>query len=279
MTTKRQYIWLNSILLCALALTSGIAHADPKYGFSDSIRPCALWDTFFPISFQVPSDVSIKNYSKPVFNIMYIAAGNFQHMNDFADLYKVGNSSDRVWPTNPYVISGDDSAICQDSGACVTKGYGAVGKGISAYKNLAAEFPNDNIVVLSDSPYYNGDAAWYYLPTRYVKLLRIELFTPYTGPVQYFSADYNEHVEPLYFEYRETGNKDELQLVASGGTVSSANFSGVKLPNKIRLTALSGVQIWLGTTSAADPWDRLIPYARTVDFTNSQMAIVPANCK
>lgn len=279
MTTKRQNIWLNSILLCTLALTSGIANADQKYGFSDSLRPCTLWDTFFPISFQIPSDTITQNFVKPAFNIMYIAAGNYQHMNDFADLYKIGNSSVRVWPTDPYVLSGNDAAICQDSGSCVTKGYGAVDKGISAYKNLAAEFPNDNIVILSDVANRNGNITWFYLPTRYVKLLRIEFFTPYTRPVGSFSDKYNEHVEPLYFEYRATGNKDELQLFASGGTVSSANFSGVKLPNKIRLTALSGVQIWLDTISDANPWARLIPYAHTVDFTESQMAIVPANCK
>ncbi|MBJ8366378.1 MULTISPECIES: hypothetical protein [Citrobacter] len=274
MNIKPQSICQRALLLGALFLASVTAQGAQKYGLSDSLQYCELWDTFFPLSFQVPSSNWVSNYSKPELNIIYISAGKRKHVDDYIDLYTINNQS--VWPSR--LISGRDSAFCQNDGGCVAKGKGSVGKGISAYKDLVAEFPDDDVKIFSGSPYYDGTLSWISLPVRYLKLLRVEFFTPYSGPVGVFTDSYNPYVEPLYFEYRATGNKDEMQLTAVGGTAAGANFNGVNLPDKIRLTSLAALQVWL-SSSTGDPWKTLLPYAHTVDMTTSQKALIPDNCK
>lgn len=274
MNIKPQSICQRALLLSALFLASVTAQGAQKYGLSDSLQYCELRDTFFPLSFQVPSADWVSTYARPKFNVIYISAGKRKHVDDYTDLYNIKNQF--VWPS--HLMSGLDTAFCQNSGNCVTKGKGSVGQGISAYKDLVAEFPDDDVKVLANAPSYEGDLTWYSLPIRYLKLLRVEFFTPYSGPVGVFTQSYNQYVEPLYFEYRATGNKDEMQLTAVGGTAAGANFNGVNLPEKIRLTSYAAIQVWL-SSSTGDPWKTLLPYAHTVDMSDSQKALIPDNCK
>lgn len=261
-----------AILFCIVMLGMSLdVGASSKYGLAFSIKPCPLWQIFFPLSFQVPDDKETRNAS-PQFNIIYIAGDTVKHMDDYYDLYLPGNV--RVWPQSPFLLNGKDTAICLSSGQCVTSGYGSVGKGISAYNNILAEFPDDKVKVLSSSAYGDGDITWFFLPLRKLKLLRIEYFTPYTGR----ESVHFGYVEPLFFEYRATGNGDEMQLKGKGGTARGGDYSRVKLPDKIKLTALSAIQIWLEREGDAAYQD-LLPAAHTVNFTQQQLALVPANCQ
>lgn len=266
--------YIKPLLILSYIIMLGIsldANASSKYGFAFSIKPCPLWTTFFPLSFQVPDDKGTRNAS-PQFNIIYISGDTVKHMDDYYDLYLPGNV--RVWPERPFLINGKDTAICLSSGQCVTSGYGSVGKGISAYNNIVAEFPDDKVKVLSDSAYGNGDITWIFLPLRKLKLLRIEYFTPYTGR----ESIHFGYVEPLFFEYRSTGNGDEMQLKSKGGTARGGDYSRVKLPEKIKFTSLSAIQIWLEREGGAAYQD-LLPAAATVNFTQQQLALVPENCQ
>ena len=266
---RRSYLLVRSLLL--LIISASPAISANKYGFVSDIRRCSLWDTFFPLSSQVPNDKATRN-ADPRFNIFYITGTRVKHMDDYTDLYYPGGV--RVWPQSPYLTPGQNTAICQNAGECVTPGRGSVGKGISAYNNLKSEFPNDTIKVGTGSAYDDGDITWGFLATRKLKLLRSEYFTPYTGT----DSVHVGYVEPLYFEYRETGNGDEMQLVAMGGTARNGDFSRVKLPQKIKLTALSAIQIWL-VREGDGAYQDLLPAAGVVYFTSSQMALIPENCR
>lgn len=96
----KKYLAALSILLLGFMLP---AYSDSKYGFSSSIKRCPLWDTFFPLSFQVPDDKATRN-ANPQFNIIYITGGNVKHMDDFEAFYYPG--AIRVWPQVPYLATG-----------------------------------------------------------------------------------------------------------------------------------------------------------------------------
>lgn len=262
-------------MLVLLASSEAVFGAQ-KYGFSSGVKACALWDTFFPISFKIPNDLLTVNYSQPMFNIIYVADGNIKHMDDFYDLYRV--RSEDVWPTSPDLANGRSNAICQNNGDCVPLAVGGVGKGVSAYNDiLGDEFVrNDTIKVMSNSPYSDGTISWLFLPTRKLKLLRIELFTPYKTSVNNFAVA----SEPLFFEYRATGNGDEMKLTEKGGTSVGGNINDVMLPSKLKLTTLSAIQIWLyrgGNSSEA--YAGLLPAAQVISFTSGQMKLIPENCR
>ncbi|WP_434132412.1 hypothetical protein [Enterobacter cloacae] len=278
--------WSKILLLAALFLAVQSVHGAQKYGFSAGLKRCALWDTFFPISFQIPKMDTMRFHPVPVFNVIYIAGDNTQHMDNFYDLYKLGGiNGPRVWPEKPYLANGKSLPKCRSDGECIESGKGSVGKGISAYDEIlgAEDFKNDTKKVLSDGPYTGGDILWQFLPTRKLKLLRVEFFTPSRGTFISVSGPIsdNGYVEPLFFEYRAIGNGDEMELKKVGGTAAGNNFNGVKLPNKIKLTSLSAIQVWLGG-KGKDPnhlWEDLIPYAQVVSFDEKQMAQVPKNCQ
>lgn len=274
--------WQKHFILAMFSACSLTAHGGENYGFSSSIFPCSLWSTFFPISFQVPSDDLTRNFVRPVYNIIYITDDKIKGMDDFYDLYNVKGKY--VWPTTPTLTNGRKTPVCRKVGDCVIKGYGGVGSGVSAYYDIVSEFPSETVKVHSDSAYSDGSISWVFLPMRKLKLLRIEYFTPYTEdtyvPLPYRNSESKKYTEPLFFEYRATGNGDEMMLRESGGTTYGANFNNVKLPQYIRLTHLSAIQIWLNTKdSDGDPWRRIYPSTTTVNFTDSQSALIPANCQ
>ncbi|HAT8012160.1 hypothetical protein [Citrobacter rodentium] len=280
---KKRVKWSQICLLAVLSFCSLSAKSSQNYGFSAGVKPCSLWDTFFPISFQVPSDKLTRDYVRPIFNIIYITDSNLKHMDDFYDIYKINGKGDAIWPTTPFLATGSDTAYCRNDGDCVTKGYGALGKGISAYNEIKKDFPGETVKVLSDSAYGNGDISWLFLPTRKLKLLRVEYFTPYkdddgTILITLKNKENNKYTEPLFFEYRATGNGDEMELEESGGTAAGANFNDVKLPQFIRPTQLSAIQVWLDTTSGGTPWSSIYPNVRVRPFTDEQMALIPVNC-
>lgn len=262
-----KWIFLFTSALCGVS----DAHGAAIYGFAQP--KCSLWSTFFPISFQVDSDMSVfEDAERAGFNIFYITGGDLQNMDDYYDLYTI--SGGHVWNnTSPWLINGKDAVMCKGSSDCVKSGTGSIGKGISAYNSLKAEFPNETIKVASDRPYSNGDIDWYYIPTRRLKLLRVEFFTPNKGVI----SGTGKYVEPIFFEYRETGNGDEMKLYEMGGTARGADFSHVKLPETLKLTALSAIQIWMSTGSGK-MFENVIPYGKVVPFTQSQLNMVPENC-
>lgn len=280
---RKKYKWYKPLLLTALTLSSLTAQSSENYGFSAGIWPCPLWSTFFPISFQVPSDDATKNYVKPIFNIIYISDSNIKTMDDFYDIYNVKGNA--VWPSNswPYVANGRSQVVCRNDGECVTKGYGQVGRGISAYNNIKAEFPGETINVSSGSAFGNGDITWFELATRKLKLLRVEYFTPYTDgsnlPPMLRNSDNKKYTEPLFFEYRATGNGDEMKIKESGGTAYGVNYNDLNLPEYIKLTRLSAIQVWLNASSNNNLWQRIYPGAGMVSFTDNQTALIPANCQ
>ncbi|WP_148677738.1 hypothetical protein [Klebsiella sp. RIT-PI-d] len=265
-----KWIFLFTSALCGVL----DAHGAAIYGFAQP--KCSLWSTFFPVSFQVSSDMAVipglVDAETAGFNIFYITGGDFHNMDDYYDLYTINGG--HVWNnTSPWLINGRNAVMCKGSSDCVKSGTGSIGKGISAYNSLKAEFPDENIKVASDRPYSNGDIDWYYIPTRRLKLLRVEFFTPNKGSMPGTS----QYVEPIFFEYRETGNGDEMKLYEMGGTARGADFSHVKLPETIKLTTLSAMQIWMSTASGK-PYENVMPYGKVVPFTDSQIAMVPKGC-
>ncbi|MCM7885064.1 hypothetical protein [Enterobacter sichuanensis] len=278
MTISQCNIWSKVLLLVALFFAGGAAQGAEKYGFSAGLKRCALWDTFFPISFQIPDLQNARFAPKPVFNVIYIAGDDTQHMDDFFDLYSVGGKP--VWPMTPLLADGRSQPKCRKNGDCIESGKGGVGKGVSAYDSIVSEaaLKNDAKKVLADSPYTGGGILWLYLPTRKLKLLRVEFFTPSRGT--YGPISDKGYVEPLFFEYRATGKHDEMELTAMGGTAAGNNFNGVNLPPKIKLTWLSAIQIWLQRDgNSGNLWQDLIPYTNMVYFNETQMAQVPSNCQ
>ncbi|HHK9551815.1 hypothetical protein VB265_13170 [Enterobacter sichuanensis] len=278
-----KYKWYKPLLLAALTLSSLTAQSAEKYGFSAGIRPCPLWSTFFPISFMVPGDNLTESYVKPIFNVIYISDSNLKTMDDFFDIYNINGSN--IWPSNswPYVGNGRDKAVCQNDGDCVTKGYGQVGRGISAYKKIKTEFPGETVKVMSSTAYGDGDITWFELATRKLKLLRVEYFTPYTGdgnlPLVLRNSDNEKYTEPLFFEYRATGNGDEMKLEETGGTAYGVNYDNLNLPVYIKLTRLSAIHVQLHKKSSNNnPWQRIYPSVGMVSFTDKLTALVPASC-
>ena len=252
------------ITACTL-FSSGSALADAKYGFA---ARCDLWSTLLPISFQ--HDVNDNEHH--VYNIIWIDGEGVSGLESYYSLYR-HHSGASTWPNG--IASGKDTPQCTGTyNACAYEDWGSVGKGISAYDSLKREFPSETINVTSGNLARTSDALWLYLPVRKFKLLRVELFTPYTsGPGNKASQTYNE---PLSFEYRATGNGSELKLQSWGST--SDITSSVKLPNVFNPTETAEIQVWTDEHNNHD-WSGLDPAVTVDSFTTEQMKLVPESCR
>ncbi|HCD7428057.1 MULTISPECIES: hypothetical protein [Citrobacter] len=245
-----------------------------KYGFGSVLRMCPFWSTPFPVGFRMPAP-GLKTYVLDMeVNLIYISADNTADIDDYVNLYNVNGVE--TWPGTG-ILKGNATAACKTSSACQKSSSGTVGKGVSAYDSLAAEFTGEDIRVAqkSISPSSSSSFTWFYLPVRKYKLLRIEVFVPN-------QLDNGVgHSEPFFVEYRAAGNKDELQLVSMGGTAAAGNFNGVNLPDTLRLTQNSGLQIWLNhsTSTPADDVSDLLPYAKVFPFQSTQLASLPESCQ
>lgn len=258
----------------AVALLSGIStsgQAANKYGLGDVLNDCSLWSTFFPLGFRalLPSSFTELATNAEI-NIIYINA-DVNGMDDYIDLYSVNGST--VWPETPWLLKGNSKPACTGASECQNRSA-TVGNGVSAYASLKSEFPNEKIKVSQQTikSSNSSNSTWFFLPTRKFKLLRIEFFMPNN----FNDGDY--YSEPLYVEYRETGNRNELKRVAMGGTAAGADFNRVNLPEILNLSTTQGIEMWL-VRENNKPYSGLLPAAMAYPLTGSMSSIVPDNCK
>lgn len=250
------------------------AFSAEKYGLGDILRICPLWSTPFPVGFRMPEPSLLAKFELDMaVNLIYISADNTADIDDYTNLYYVDGVE--TWPG---ILKGNATAACKTSSACQKSSSGTVGKGVSAYDSLAAEFAGEDLRVAQKSidPTDKSPFTWFYLPVRKYKLLRIEVFVPNQ------LDDGVGHSEPFFVEYRATGNRDELQRVSMGGTAAGANFNGVNLPETLRLTQNSGLEIWLNHSTSSNPTDDvsdLLPYAKVFPFRSEQLASLPESCR
>lgn len=265
-------------VLCLLAvLSTPSAVAGNKYGFA-YLKTCPLFSTPYPIGFRKAFS-GMKKYQSTdlAVNVLYIPADNTVNIDEYAALYSV-NSTLR-WPgNNESLFIGNDIAACQNTGSCQDSA-GVEGKGISAIASLKKEFSGEKIYVASEFIDPVGEKSdsftWFYLPVRYFKLLRIELFIPND------LDDGASSSEPFFIEYRAKGERGNMARTSSGGTAKGANFNGIKLPETLNLTQSSAMRFWLShsTSSPADDISDLLPYADTVALNSTQQGLIPEGCK
>lgn len=266
--------WMGIFSIFMLFMNIDSSRAASKYGFGDVLNTCDLWPTFFPIGFRKPSVPGLKAYNIDAkFNVFYIAADDVQGMDDYIDLYNVSGSP-LVWPTEPWLFKGNATPVCTGASECQNK-KSTVGKGVSAYANLKAEFASEKLKVaqVTVSPTSTTNSDWAFIPVRHLKLLRVEVFLPNQFNI---GANYSE---PLYVEYRVTDNKNILKRVDMGGTSAGGNFSNINLPETINLSDYSGMEFWLINTDSAKPIEGLIPAAKAHKLTGDNLSLVPENCK
>lgn len=263
-------------IVFAAALLSSISpssQAANKYGLGDVLNDCSLWPTFFPLGFRalLPSSVLTTLATNAEINIIYISANDVKGMDDYIDLYSVNGST--VWPEEPWLLKGNSTPVCTGASECQDRSA-TVGKGVSAYASLKSEFPNEKIKVSQQTikSSNSSNSTWFFLPTRKFKLLRIEFFMPN----HFNDGDY--YSEPLYVEYRDTGNRNELKRVAMGGTAAGSDFNRVNLPEILNLPTTQGIEMWL-VRENNKPYSGLLPAAMAYPLTGSMSSIVPDNCK
>ncbi|MEB4676971.1 hypothetical protein MXL54_19635 [Enterobacteriaceae bacterium G50] len=258
-------IWLSGLMLLAFSSASS---ADGKYGFAPGgISQCSMWTLLFPISFQIPNDdIPVK------FNVIYVEGDGIKGMDEYYDFYKTpyGQSA---WPVNPVTSTGDDTPVCTKVNECYNYGPGGVGYGQSDYNNIHAKY-GDATKVMTNVPNADTSLTWFYIPVRKLKLLRVELFTPYTGTV----AVHQGYVEPVSFEYTATGNSDELRLTDMKSTADNSSF--IILPTTFRPTHTLDIQVWL-TKTGDTAYQGLTPQAHIdqIQSNDARLQQIPENCK
>lgn len=263
-------------VLCLLAVLSApSAVAGNKYGFA-YLKTCPLFSTPYPIGFRKAFS-GMKKYQSTdlTINVIYISADNTVNVDEYIGLYSV--NGELRWPGDS-LFMGNATAACQNTGSCQDSA-GVEGKGISAIASLKKEFPGETIYVASKSIDPVGEKSnsftWFYLPVRYFKLLRIELFIPND------LDDGASSSEPFFIEYRAKGERGNMARTSSGGTAKGANFNGIELPETLNLTQSSAMRFWLShsTSSPADDISDLLPYADTVALNSTQQGLIPEGCK
>lgn len=265
-------------VIIAMALLSSISpsgQAANKYGLGDVLNDCSLWPTFFPLGFRalIPGSF-VTLVTNAEINIIYISADDVKGMDDYIDLYSVNGTT--VWPEETWLLKGNATPVCTGASECQDHSA-TVGKGVSAYASLKSEFPNEKIKVAQQTikSSNSSNSTWFFLPTRKFKLLRIEFFMPNNVK----DGDY--YSEPLYVEYRETGNRNELKRVSMGGTAAGADFNRVNLPEILHMPTTQGIEMWLvrANKNPTKPYSTLLPAAMAYPLTVSMNSIVPDNCK
>ncbi|MBE3514034.1 hypothetical protein [Enterobacter cloacae complex sp. I2] len=264
---------LTVFVTVLLSLVSANVAAEQKFGFGTRQGSCSLWLMPFPISLK-RSYYNVPGW-KYDFNVIWIDDTGNKGLDNYVDLYtSAGNST---WIKD--ILNGSDKPICTktDGSGCVQAKFAAVGHGVSAYDQIKKEYSGDKVKVFSGSMDENGDYYWiYYLPVRKVKLLRVEIFTPFTG-----GKEIDESVEPLFFEYRKTGAGDELHLTSSGST--APKNSGIVLPDTISLTkTISEINVWVEdpyVSEAPNAWDNVKPGTSFISTSAAQVAAIPEACQ
>ncbi|MDH1126968.1 hypothetical protein [Enterobacter sp. GD03975] len=258
------------ITACA-ALTSLNGIAAQKFGFGTVTKPssdsCSLWGSLYPISVQQPEDEPVKYYV----NFIWVEANSYKGIDEYADFY-ITPYSQNAWPSSINILTDGGQAFCMGDGECTSATVSEVNKGISAYENLKAEFPDKKVSVVKAQPDGTGILKWFYLPLRKVDLLRIEVFTPLGS----LTAD-NEYVEPVFFEYRATGKGSELKLHEWGSTSDDKTY--ISLPETFNPVLTSDIQVWFTRTNQAGPAWGITPKAHIDFVTTAQSDRVPSSCK
>ncbi len=264
MTKAAAALMATAMFLCA---TDALAGGVYGFGSRSSGQKCDLWTLPFPVAFQKPTKNERYDYDV---NVIWVDDDSVRGMDKYYNLYRTPDGKS-TWTNSPRVMNGQSTLYCEKSNQCTIDG-GSVGKGISAYDNLVQEFSKDSVHVYAFSPNSNGDYTWLYLPVHKVKVLRVEYFTPYDGAER---TGLKSFVEPLYFEYRATGNGSEMKLNGWGST--SVNTGSVKLPDTFDPVLSSDIQVSIirdGSVSSDDS-----PKVVIHSLDNSQLAIVPGTCK
>lgn len=255
-----------ALITACVLFSSGSALADARYGFA---AKCRLWSELLPVSFQHDP----KDNEPHTYNVIWINGEGISGLDADYSLFQLNNGVSN-FPAN--VGSGRDTPQCTKTyNGCAYEDWGSVGKGISGYDSLKSEFPSETVKVASGSlPQYDGSLQWIYIPVRKLKVLRIELFTPWvSGATHAASKSYNQ---PLYFEYRATGNGSELKLKSWGST--SDITSAVGLPDVFNPVDVVGIQAWTDEHNNHD-WSGLDPGAGVVYLTEEQKKSVPGSCR
>lgn len=248
------------------------AIATGKYGFSasDIGNSCGLANTLFPLSFKYnQGDGKLVNMK---FNVFYVHNG-VDGMDDYVDFYTSTEGGVAYWPTAPVLAKGKDKPLCTGTQECVTPGKGGINKGVSDYTRLAQQYPADGqLKIIADIAPTDGSRYKYLIDTRKLKLLRVEVFTPYTDNTPMHVG----YVEPAYFEYVSDGG-NTMKLTSSGTTAPNytSTFTS-SLPQEINLNLLSDIQIDL--TGGSNFSDKR-PQVKFVDLNPTLMNKVPAACK
>lgn len=233
------------------------------YGFGSLSGGCSFWSTLFPISFNRTADGAAKSYSA---NIIWVSDDFIKGMDDYADFY-----SSSAWPSA--IPKGDDQPVCAAS-ACTVSPYNVVGTGLSAYNDIKKEFPNEKVKVKSFALLATSNGTWVDMPVRKYKLLRLEVFIPYT--TWDMAAGDSAYSEPLYFEYRATGNGSEMQLKEWGSTAELK--SNITLPDKFNPVLSSQIDVWFNFTDKKNI-KAIYPTVKVRSLSDTQLARVPAACK
>lgn len=253
-----------ALAFTAALFTTSNSLASAIYGFGSGPGSCSFWTMPFPISVQQPDDEPVDYF----YNIIWVADDRVKGMDEYRDFYNTVYGQD-AWPTG--ITAGTDAPHCTQDGQCVTQGTGVVGKGISAYDSLTQEFSGSKVRVASAHPDGTGVLTWINLPVRKFKVLRIEVFNPYTGRVPVHLG----FVEPIYFEYRPTGNGSELQLVKWGSTAN--NTSNIVLPGKFNPVQTLDIQVWFQRTDSV-AYQGITPKAHIDPLSAEQIKRIPASC-
>lgn len=254
-------------LVTGALCTSTSALAGNAYGFGSLNGGCSLWSMLYPISVQQPDDEPVSYYV----NFIWIEEDSYKGMEEYADFFTTPYGQN-AWPSGVNILRDDGKANCTGDDECTGADISEVNIGISAYNNLKAEFPDKKVNVAKVRPNGAGALTWVYLPLRKVDLLRIEVFTP-MGLI----GTSNTYVEPIYFEYRATGNGSELKLKEWGST-SENNTSYIILPDTFNPVLTSDIQVWFTRTSSK-PTAGITPKAHIDALTSAQIDRVPSGCK
>lgn len=264
---------IYSLRTCALFIIATVlcvstnALAQSTYGFGSAKGQCSFWTMLFPISLQQPDDEPM-DYKV---NIFWIGADSIVGMDNYYDFYETPYNQ-LAWPSG--AAAGTSTPVCTGQAECVTAGIGSVGRGISAYDSIKQEFPNETVKVYSGKPDGSGKLTWVYLPVRKMKLLRIEVFTPYTDKV----AAHVGFVEPLWFEYRATGSGSQLKLKGWGSTTAKEHQGEIVLPDTFDPVTTIDIQVWFGRWDSA-AYQGVTPKAHIDPASSAQIDRIPASCK
>lgn len=238
--------------------------AKATYGFGSAGAGCSLWTMLFPISFQQPNN----DMAAYFYNIIWIDDDSIKGMDEYYDFYQTMYNQS-AWPSA--VATGTDTPKCSGATECPVLDSKLAPKGYvtSAYDAIKQKYPSDTVKISTGQPIGSGGLTWRYLPVRKLKLLRIEVFihqTQYSPAVKTF-------VEPIYFEYRSTGNGTELKLAEQ-----VPNTADIILPETFSPVLTSDIQVWFQRTGL-DNFTDIASKAHIDPLSTTQIERVPESCK